>query len=80
MGFLEGKAADVAEKIVSSIEDAADAIGLLLHIPWLMTCLTTFSFCIGPMKRLNQWSEEQVVKRRAVSIMVCDSELLLISV
>lgn len=41
---------------------------LTTDVPWLMATLTSFSFCIGPMKRWNQWSEEQVVTRRSVSL------------
>ncbi|KAF2801643.1 putative benzoate 4-monooxygenase cytochrome P450 [Mytilinidion resinicola] len=66
MGFVEGKSTDVADSILKNIMDGVYAIGLLLHVPWLFTIVTTFAFAIGPLKQWNDWSRHEVDERREV--------------
>ncbi|QGA22244.1 hypothetical protein EYB26_009960 [Talaromyces marneffei] len=64
MGFLKGDSNDVANSVLDNIQKGVDAIGLLLHVPWLMGTLTTFSWAIGPMRQWNEYSEQLVVLRK----------------
>lgn len=66
MGFIKGDSNEIANSILSNIQRGVDAIGLLLHVPWLMTTLTTFSWAIGPMRQWNLYSQELVMLRKAV--------------
>ncbi|KKA24572.1 Benzoate 4-monooxygenase cytochrome P450 [Rasamsonia emersonii CBS 393.64] len=65
MGFIKGDSNEIANSILSNIQRGVDAIGLLLHVPWLMTTLTTFSWAIGPMRQWNLYSQELVMLRKA---------------
>ncbi|KAL1981812.1 hypothetical protein VTN96DRAFT_2108 [Rasamsonia emersonii] len=66
MGFIKGDSNEIANSILSNIQRGVDAIGLLLHVPWLMTTLTTFSWAIGPMRQWNLYSQELVMLRKAM--------------
>lgn len=66
MGFVTGEVDDAANEILQNIQSGVDAIGLLLHVPWLMTTLTTFSWMIGPMRKWNEWSRDQAERRKKV--------------
>lgn len=68
MGFLKGDSNDVANSVLDNIQKGVDAIGLLLHVPWLMGTLTTFSWAIGPMRQWNEYSEQLVVLRKEVCL------------
>jgi hypothetical protein len=69
MGYTKGESNDTAKSVLDNIQRGVDAIGLLLHVPWLMGTLTTFSWAIGPMREWNQYSESLVIKRKSVSIL-----------
>ncbi|OKL62991.1 hypothetical protein UA08_01789 [Talaromyces atroroseus] len=64
MGFIKGDSDDIAKSVLDNIQKGVDAIGLLLHVPWLMGLLTTFSWAIGPMRQWNEYSGELVVLRK----------------
>lgn len=66
MGFVTGEVDDVANEILQNTQSGVDAIGLLLHVPWLMTTLTTFSWIIRPMRKWNEWSRDQAERRKKV--------------
>ena len=73
MGFVTGEVDDAANEILQNIQNGVDAIGLLLHVPWLMTTLTTFSWAIGPMRKWNEWSKDQAERRKRVCLISADS-------
>ncbi|OJJ42108.1 hypothetical protein ASPZODRAFT_137494 [Penicilliopsis zonata CBS 506.65] len=64
MGFIQGDSNAVANSVLNNIQNGVDAIGLLLHVPWLMGMLTTFSWAIGPMRQWNEYSEGLVELRK----------------
>ncbi|BCS24988.1 cytochrome P450 [Aspergillus puulaauensis] len=64
MGFIKGDSNDIAKSVLDNIQKGVDAIGLLLHVPWLMGMLTTFSWAIGPMREWNEYSEKLVIQRK----------------
>ncbi|KAF2496864.1 cytochrome P450 [Lophium mytilinum] len=66
MGFVEGKSTEVADSILKIIMDGGYAIGLLLHVPWLFTIVTTFAFAIGPLKQWNDRSRHEIDERKKV--------------
>ncbi|KAL2794966.1 cytochrome P450 [Aspergillus keveii] len=66
MGYTMGESNDTAKSVLDNIQRGVDAIGLLLHVPWLMGTLTTFSWAIGPMREWNQYSESLVIKRKSM--------------
>ncbi|KAL4877038.1 cytochrome P450 [Aspergillus karnatakaensis] len=68
MGYTEGNSNETAKSVLDNIQKGVDAIGLLLHVPWLMGMLTTFSWAIGPMREWNQYSEKLVIKRKNMKI------------
>jgi hypothetical protein len=68
MGFVKGESNDVANSVLDNIQKGVDAIGLLLHVPWLMGTLTTFSWAIGPMRQWNEYSGQLVVLRKEVCL------------
>lgn len=65
-GFVDGTSSDTANSVLDGIQLAFDAIGLLSHVPWMMTLLTTFAFLPGPMKTVNDWSDQAVTRRKKV--------------
>lgn len=65
-GFVNGTSSDTAKDVLNGIQLAFDAIGLLNHVPWMMTLLTTFAFLPGPMKTVNNWSDRAVNERKKV--------------
>ncbi len=67
MAFIKGDSNDIAKSVLYNIQKGVDAIGLLLHVPWLMGMLTTFSWAIGPMREWNEYSEKLVIQRKNVS-------------
>ncbi|KAL4745630.1 hypothetical protein BDW72DRAFT_186361 [Aspergillus terricola var. indicus] len=64
MGYIKGDSNDTAKSVLDNIQKGVDAIGLLLHVPWLMGMLTTFSWAIGPMHEWNEYSEKLVIQRK----------------
>ncbi|KAL3465446.1 cytochrome P450 [Aspergillus heterothallicus] len=64
MGYIKGESNSTAKSVLDNIQKGVDAIGLLLHVPWLMGTLTTLSWAIGPMREWNNYSAELVVKRK----------------
>jgi hypothetical protein len=64
--FIEGKSSDTANTILANIQEGILAIGVLLHVPWMLNIVETLSF-VGPMKVFKEWSAEQVEHRRHVS-------------
>ena len=65
-GFVDGTSSDTANDVLNGLHTAFDAIGLLSHVPWMMTLLTTFAFLPGPMKFVNDWSDQAVNQRKKV--------------
>lgn len=65
-GFVDGTSSEIANKVLSGLQSGIDAIGLLYQVPWMMTLLTTFAFLPGPMKGLNDWSNQAVENRKKV--------------
>lgn len=63
--FLEEKSTDVARHVFSVIEQGVIAIGLLLHVPYLLTVMETFTFR-GPMGGFNRWAADEVIRRQKV--------------
>ncbi|KAL4902353.1 hypothetical protein BDW74DRAFT_186886, partial [Aspergillus multicolor] len=64
MGFVTGESNNTAKSVLDNIQRGVDAIGLLLHVPWLMGLLTTFSWAVGPMREWNEYSGRLVVERK----------------
>lgn len=71
-GFISGNQSETASSVMAGIKEATLALGLLYHVPWIMTLLTTFSFLPGPMKWWNDWSEKMLNERKKV----CSGSLL----
>ena len=65
-GFLDGTVSKEANKVVDGLHTGFDAIGLLSHVPWMMTLLTNFAFLPGPMQVVNNWSNQAVKRRKQV--------------
>ncbi|KAI9054769.1 hypothetical protein LZ554_001918 [Drepanopeziza brunnea f. sp. 'monogermtubi'] len=63
-GFISGDRSEASHAVMAALEEATSAIGLLLHVHWIMTLLTTFAFLPGPMKWFNQWSKMMLNQRR----------------
>lgn len=63
--FLEGETTEVAKKVFAFIEQGVIAIGLLLHVPYLLTIMETFTFQ-GPMGGFNRWAADEVIRRKKV--------------
>lgn len=66
-GFISGSQSATARSVMAGIKEATFALGLLYHVPWIMTLLTTFAFLPGPMKVWNDWSEKMLNERKQVS-------------
>lgn len=64
--FLTGTASDEADKIISDVQAGIYAFGLFLHVPWIMSILTTISSVAGPLKNWQDYSVEQVTLRKKV--------------
>lgn len=62
-GFIEGKSSELALTVQNNIKEGIVAIGMLMHVPWILTIGETMSF-MGPMKMFKSWSREQVAIRR----------------
>lgn len=65
--FLEGKSTEVATRIFGAIERGVIAIGLLLHVPYFLTIMETFTYT-GPMGEFNQWAADEVIRRKKVRL------------
>ena len=65
-GFVDGTSSDTSNDVLNGIQTAFDAIGLLSHVPWMMSLLTNFSFLPGPLKAVNDWSNKAVNQRKKV--------------
>ncbi|KFZ12717.1 hypothetical protein V502_06954 [Pseudogymnoascus sp. VKM F-4520 (FW-2644)] len=65
-GFIEGTSSDVATTILNNIKEGIVAVGLFLHVPWMLTIVETLSF-VGPMKLFKSWSSEKVAERRKMT-------------
>lgn len=65
-GFVEGTSSQSANNVVDGLHLGFDAIGLLSHVPWMMTLLTTFAFLPGPMRVVNDWSNQALKRRKQV--------------
>lgn len=63
--FLEGESTDVAKRVFGAIERGVIAIGILLHVPYLLTIMEAFTYQ-GPMGEFNQWAAAEVVRRKKV--------------
>ncbi|KAH9209756.1 putative benzoate 4-monooxygenase cytochrome P450 [Leptodontidium sp. 2 PMI_412] len=63
-GFISGNQTETAKSVMAGIKEATFALGLLYHVPWIMTLLTTFAFLPGPMKGWNDWSERMLKERK----------------
>ncbi|KAK0118355.1 hypothetical protein ONS95_012643 [Cadophora gregata] len=63
-GFISGNQSETAKSVMAGIKEATFALGLLYHVPWIMTLLTTFAFLPGPMKGWNDWSEKMLKERK----------------
>jgi len=61
--FLEGRSTKAATEALDNITKGITEIGILLHVPWLLTILETIPFA-GPLKNYNLWCDEQIEKRR----------------
>lgn len=66
MGFVKGESNEAATSVLDNMQRGIDAIGLLLHIPWLMGILTTFSWAIGPTRLWTKYSTHLVSLRKQV--------------
>ncbi|KAK2793068.1 hypothetical protein FQN52_002216 [Onygenales sp. PD_12] len=64
MGFITGTSEGDATEILQNMQEGVDAIGFLLHIPWLLGIVTTFSWAIGPLRKWNNYSNEQAELRK----------------
>ncbi|KAF7867161.1 hypothetical protein EAF04_005245 [Stromatinia cepivora] len=62
--FLDGKQTAKVKNIVDNIQSGIVAVGILVHVPWILTILETLSVLGGPMKEFNDWSACQVEARR----------------
>ncbi|APA07309.1 hypothetical protein sscle_02g020790 [Sclerotinia sclerotiorum 1980 UF-70] len=62
--FLDGTQTAEVKNILDNIQSGIVAIGLLVHVPWVLTILETLSVLGGPMKEFNDWSACQVEARR----------------
>jgi len=69
-GFIDGTSSETANNVIDGLHTGLDTIGLLSHIPWMMTLLTTFSFLPGPMRVVNDWSDQALKRRKQVCILV----------
>lgn len=65
-GFVDGTSNKSADNVVAGIHMAFDAIGLLSHVPWTMMLLTTFASLPGPMRTVNDWSDQALRRRKQV--------------
>ena len=65
-GFIDGTSSDVATTILNNIKEGIVAVGLFLHVPWMLTIVETLSF-VGPMKLFKSWSSEKVAERRKMN-------------
>ncbi|KAJ5052122.1 uncharacterized protein L3040_001881 [Drepanopeziza brunnea f. sp. 'multigermtubi'] len=63
-GFISGDRSEASHSVMAGLEEATSAIGLLCHVPWMMSLLTTFAFLPGPLKWFNQWSNMMLNQRR----------------
>ncbi|CZT12527.1 related to pisatin demethylase cytochrome P450 [Rhynchosporium graminicola] len=63
-GFMSGTQSDTAKSVMAGLKEATFALGLLYHVPWIMTLLTTFAFLPGPLKVWNDWSEKMLQERK----------------
>jgi hypothetical protein len=65
-GFVDGTSSERANDVLDGLRTSFDALGYLSHVPWMMTLLTTFAFLGGPMKVVNDWSNDALVQRKKV--------------
>lgn len=63
--FLEGETTEVAKNVFGAIERGVIAIGILLHVPYLLTIMEAFTYQ-GPMGEFNKWAANEVVRRKKV--------------
>ncbi|KAL2061564.1 hypothetical protein VTL71DRAFT_6941 [Oculimacula yallundae] len=63
-GFISGNQSEAARTVMAGIKDATFALGLLYHVPWILTLLTTFAFLPGPLRGWNNWSEKMLKERK----------------
>ncbi|XMA16149.1 hypothetical protein WAI453_008940 [Rhynchosporium graminicola] len=61
---MSGTQSDTAKSVMAGLKEATFALGLLYHVPWIMTLLTTFAFLPGPLKVWNDWSEKMLQERK----------------
>jgi hypothetical protein len=66
MGFTKGEASDAANWVVTIFEQGIEAMGVLVHLPWLLKALGVMNSVAGPMKHWTNWSIKQMEDRLAV--------------
>ena len=66
--FLEGESTEVAKRVFGAIERGVIAIGVLLHVPYLLTIMEHFTYQ-GPMGEFNTWAAQEVVRRKKVGLL-----------
>lgn len=66
-GFVDGTSSEKANEVLDGLRTSFDALGYLSHVPWMMTLLTIFSFLPGPMRVVNNWSNEALIRRKKAS-------------
>ncbi|KAF2138249.1 uncharacterized protein K452DRAFT_256367 [Aplosporella prunicola CBS 121167] len=66
LGFVDGCSSELAKKVINGIRSGLNAIGMMVHVPYIMTAVEVFSKLPGPnpMKNYNNWSKENVVRRK----------------
>lgn len=60
---MEGKTGEVAKRVLGGIAQGIEAVGVLLHIPYILTVVEDFKL-VGSMADYNQWSANEVQKRK----------------
>lgn len=63
--FLQGEATEIAKHVFGAVERGVIAIGILLHVPYMLTIMETFTFK-GPMGAFNRWAADEVIRRKKV--------------
>jgi hypothetical protein len=66
MGFTKGEASEAANWVVTAFEQGIEAMGVVVHLPWLLKALGVMNSVAGPMKHWTNWSINQMDDRLAV--------------
>jgi len=63
-GFIDGTSSERAKRVLDGIRSSFDTLGFLTHVPWLMSVATAVARLPGPLRIVNDWSDEALTARK----------------